>query len=331
MNDIFLQAFSGAFSAILKIALVVIAVALLRRKQIITDAHLKGLATTIIALLLPCMIFTNLIKNFDPSQMPNWWIVPIGSFVIMVIGVGAGLILFRKSLPEKKEMLNLCGIHNGGYLVLPLIHHLFPDNHKLYELYTFLFIIMLFPLIWSLGKYLTCPIASENGFSFKALFTPPFWANIFGLAIILIGWTKYIPETIVDGASLLGEGTIPVVMVILGGSLGSITFSLKGFIRDALSTIAVKLILVPGAVLAIVLLTPLSQILPNTLCLFFVIQAACPPSTATLIQLQHYGGNLQKNGSIIILHYLAIIITLPFWIALYSLFTPAMDLTKIGP
>jgi predicted permease len=46
----------------------------------------------------------------------------------------------------------------------------------------------------------------------------------------LTGWEKYIPETVVDGASLLGEGTIPVAMVILGGSLGSITFSLRGFV-----------------------------------------------------------------------------------------------------
>ena len=128
----------------------------------------------------------------------------------------------------------------------------------------------------------------------------------------LTGWEKYIPETVVDGASLLREVTIPVAMLLLGGSLGSITFSLRGFVKDAIGTLGIKLVLLPSAVLAIVTLTPLDHILPNTLCLFFVIQAACPPSTATPIQLQHYGGNLQKNGAIVLLHYLAIIITLPF-------------------
>jgi len=49
-----------------------------------------------------------------------------------------------------------------------------------------------------------------------------------------------------------------------------------------------------------------------------LIQAVSPPAIAILIQIKNYGGDAQKSGSLILISYIACIIVIPLWMAIWS-------------
>ena len=41
------------------------------------DACLGALSSFVINCTLPCLIFSEVLKEFDPASFPGWWLIPI--------------------------------------------------------------------------------------------------------------------------------------------------------------------------------------------------------------------------------------------------------------
>jgi malate permease and related proteins len=48
-----------------------------------------------------------------------------------------------------------------------------------------------------------------------------------------------------------------------------------------------------------------------------LIQAVSPPAIAILIQIKNYGGDAQKSGSLMLISYIACIVVIPLWMAVW--------------
>ncbi len=314
--DIFFQTFLPTFQAVLKVFLVIAAAGFLVRKHIISQENIKSLSVVTIDVFLPCLMFSTLVRTFRPNQMPFWWVLPLLSLAILGMGMLFAFLFFRRELPAKKNMLPMAAVQNAGYLVLPVGKMLYPEQFDTFATYCFLYILSFSPMLWSLGKYLMT--SEANGQSgWKALITPPFVANLLGLAMVFTNLYSHIPDVVVKSIAMLGEAAVPVANFILGAILGSI--SLQGLFvhrKDGLKVVIVKFILLPALVVLGLSLSGLAA-RDSLMADFLVIQAASAPATALVLQVRKYGGDEQKVGAIMLLCYLVCILLMPLWMTVW--------------
>ncbi|MDH7507081.1 MAG: hypothetical protein QHH15_04775 [Candidatus Thermoplasmatota archaeon] len=46
------------------------------KKKLVPGNVLGFLSPIVLDIALPCLIFVNLINNFNPDEIPNWWQLP---------------------------------------------------------------------------------------------------------------------------------------------------------------------------------------------------------------------------------------------------------------
>lgn len=332
MLDNLIQTSLSTFLSMLKIFLVMLAAGILLRKKVLTPEHIRGLTAATVDVFLPCLTFYSITTAFKPAEFPIWWIIPLCTGVLMLGGIGLGILFFRHELPEKRNMPPLAGIHNGAYLVLPLGAVLFPNQFELFSLYVLLYVLGQTPIIWSIGKYMLTAEAGDS-FRLKDIFNPPMIATLLALAVVFsglrdfllpagIGEASSIPEHLADAVfstiKLLGDATIPLALFILGGILGSISIRFNDIKRDVLKVSTIKFILLPLSTVLILYTTGLSRHYP-LLATFFVIQSSAPPAIVILMQINKYGGDEQKVGSVLFITYLICLFTMPVWLSVWQL------------
>lgn len=316
MIEMFTETFSGMFRAMLQIFIVALGAGVLVRKRIISQEQVKGVTAVMVRVLLPCLIFSNIIRQFEPGQLRIWPIIPLIAVAMIAVGLLGGAAVFSRELPGKKNMLSLCGIQNAAYIALPVGSVIFPEEFEKFKLYCFLYILGVTPILWSLGKYLISSKPDAKT-SVRELLTPPFVANVLAIGLVFTRGAHLVPRVLLDSIEFIGSATIPVAILILGAMLGSISFYLKPYVLDAGRVILVKMIIVPLCTIFVLYFTGLGASHP-LLGSFLVIEASSAPATAAVIQVKHYGGDEQKISSIVLLSYLFCIVALPFWVALWD-------------
>ena len=316
MTTVFYSAFLSVFIALTKIFFVALVAGLLIRKKILPQSIIKILSRLTVTVLLPCLIFSNILRYFEPDRLSFWWLIPLLSVLMIGIGVGASAILFAKELPEKKSMLSLAGMQNAGYLVLPLGKILYPDQFDEFSLYCFLFILGMTPLLWSIGKVLSTT-GNNSSFSVKGLFTPPLLANLIAITLVLTEFKTVIPEQSLHYIGVIGGVTIPVATFILGATLGDISFSARPPWVDTGRVILVKFLLLPVITLYLLSVFHIKESYP-VLSNLLVIQSSSPAATAIILQIRAYGGNYQTTGNIMLTSYIICMFSLPFWLAMWQ-------------
>jgi len=229
------------------------------------------------------------------------------TFAMALVGTALGALVFANNLPQKRNLLPVAGMQNAGYLVLPVG----------LALYVFLFILGYNPVLWSLGKVLVTG-SKERPFEWRDLITPPLCASLFAIAVSLSGAAALLPRPLVVAVDLVGTAAVPMATLVLGAVLGSVAFSLRSHLGDALRTMSVKLVLLPTLTAGVLLLTELPRANP-LLAELLVIEAASAPPVAVILQARTWGGDERTIGGIMLLSYAACAVTLPAWIAAWRL------------
>lgn len=317
MYQTFVQTFSATFFAVLKIFVIIIAAGVLVRKNYITGDILKSMASAVVKIFLPCLIFSNIIQNFYVSELKIWPLLPLSAIALIAFGVGFGVLLFMRQLPAKKNMLSLTSMQNAAYFVLPLGAALFPEQVDKFNLYCFLFMLGISPVMWSLGRYFISG-SSGDKFKIKDLITPPLVANLLSMFLVFTGIRTRVPDIVIECTDIMGKAAVPVALFILGGMLGGIKFKFANYIADSVKVVLVKLIALPIVTIIILYFSNLNESYP-LLCGFLVLESAVAPSTANLMQVKHYGGNEDELSSITLLCYVASMITLPIWFSVWKM------------
>jgi predicted permease len=277
----------------------------------------KDLSNLIIKLLLPCMIFSKMAGSFRTEAYPLWWIAPIAGLVMSLSGIAIAALLFRKQLPDNKNLLPLAGMQNSGFLVLSVGAVLFADNFTPFANQVFLFLIGIDLVLWSLGKYLVTS-GSGRRFRIRDSLTPPLITILICMILVFSGVADLIPDTLISATGFLGNATIPLSMVVLGISLANVSMTQWPPLTESLKILSVKFLLIPIATFAVILATGIWRTDP-TLARLLVIQSSSPPAISIMIQISHYGGDQQKIGSLMIIAYASALLLMPAWLAVGTL------------
>jgi len=316
MSEIFFNTLSSNTLALVQVLLIALAGAVLVRTKVFKSGDVKGLSLMVINVLLPSMIFSKIVSSLDPQKFPLWWILPLVGIGLIIVGILFAVLFFMRDLSSKRTILPIASMQNAGYLALPLGQAIYPEHFDLYALYTFLIIMGLNPILWSVGKFLSTG-GNNLEFSWKQFITPPFIANLLGITFVLSGLHQYIPKIVYNAIELTGTATVPIANFILGAVLGSISLKVWPTFGDAIRVLSVKFIIIP--LITVLAMIALHMKASNGLMSdVILIQAVSPPAIAILIQIKNYGGDAQKSGSLMLIAYAACIFVIPIWMAIWS-------------
>lgn len=284
------------------------------KKNILGQAGISSFSRVVVEITLPVLIFCQLVKDFSFSIYPNWWIFPLISIAITILGllVGAIFISFIKGPQHRSQLLSLIAFQNSGYLPLALVATLLPKE-KIDSMFIYIFLFLLgFNLImWSLGVYmLSC--SRNNKFELGSFFSPPVVATLFSLVFIFFGLNKTVPDFIIKPLKMLGDCTLPLAMLVVGASLAQIKLihlDKKSIFLMALA----KLVILP--VLGLLLILKLK--LPDLVGLLILIQLAMPPATSLSLIIRHYNKEDLLISQGVFLGHILSLITIPLFLSLY--------------
>lgn len=283
------------------------------KKNILTRQGMDLISRLVIEITLPAMIFSRLIQGFKFSLKPAWWIFPLTSLAITVLGliVGSAFAGFIKRGEHKRQFLSLVAFQNSGYLPLALAAALLsPEETNLMFIYIFLFLLGFNLVMWSLGVYFLSYQRSKK-FELGSLFSPPVVATIFTMALVGLGVNRFVPELILKPLRMVGDSTLPLAMLVVGGGLGLIQIQRVEF-KPVVLLILAKLLILP--LLGLLFIRRFS--LPQPFSLLLIMQLAMPSATSPSLIITRYNReDLLISQGILITH-LVSLVTIPLFLSL---------------
>ena len=310
----FLESFKITGLAVAQIFLLAALGYFLIKKNILGPEGLNAVSRLVIEITLPLMIFCQLIKDFSFALYSNWWIFPLISIAITIAGliVGSVFLGFIRGPQHKLQFLSLIAFQNSGYLALALVAALLPSD-KLDSMFTYIFLFLLgFNLVmWSLGVYILSFTRAKK-FELGSLFSPPVIATLVSLILIFFSLNKFIPEAVLKPLRMVGDCTLPLAMLVVGGNLASI--HLWHIDKKAMSLmILAKLIILPVLGLWLVIKFKF----PELVGLLILMQLAVPSATSLSLIITHYKKEDLLISQGIFLSHIVSLVTLPLFLSLY--------------
>jgi len=310
----FLESFKITGLAVAQIFLLAALGYFLIKKNMLGSEGLNALSRLVIEVTLPLMIFCQLIKDFSFTLYSNWWIFPLISIAITIAGliVGSVFLGFIRGPQHKLQFLSLIAFQNSGYLALALVTALLPSD-KLDSMFTYIFLFLLgFNLVmWSLGVYILSFTRAKK-FELGSLFSPPVIATLVSLILIFFSLNKFIPQAVLKPLRMVGDCTLPLAMLVVGGNLASI--HLGHIDKKAMSLmILAKLIILPVLGLWLVIKFKF----PELVGLLILMQLAVPSATSLSLIITHYKKEDLLISQGIFLSHIVSLVTLPLFLSLY--------------
>ena len=288
------------------------------KKRLIPGSILGLLSPLALEIALPCLIFVNLINNFNPKENPDWWQLPIwwGFFTLIVL-----LLTFLFSLISNKKTrreFSLCLFYqNAIFFPLAIFAGLFGDD-SVYIPLLFIFTIFYAALFFS-TYFLFFKKKEKNLINWKRIIHPAVIVTFIALIIRLSEIQNVIPNFLMRIFYLLGGMTIPLIMILLGGNI-YVDFQKKGKIQtfEITKFVIIKNFLFPLIFLGIIIL--LKSILSYPIALLIIMQSAVPPITAVPLVIERVNGDRAIVNQFIVASFAFSLISIPIMLYLFSMF-----------
>ncbi len=287
---------------------------ILVKKSMLSHEGLNALSRLVIQIIFPALVLAQMLKNFSFSLYPQWWIFPLVSLVITVIGMFIGWLLLKLSRikTHKLQFLSLVAFQNSGYLPLAIAGVIF-SGQQASDIFIHIFLFLLgFDLVaWSLGIYM---LTYEKQVKFKlgSIFSLPVIANLVSLVLIALGINKLIPAEALSPIEMIGNCTLPLAMFVVGGNIALI--HLKNIDkRTVFFFLLGKLIILPALGIALVL----KLNLPYLIGFLIVMQLAMPSATSLSVIIRSYKREDALISQGVFFTHLFSLITIPLFLSLY--------------
>ena len=329
----FWQTGEPVLTTVLTILVPVLCGYFLAKRQILHEAALEDLSKLLIGFLLPCMIFTSVTGGLAHLDWCNGFLVMLASPVLTTVGFGTGWLLVRVFRVEKsaRRVVTACAeFSNVGYIPFGLIPALMPvvtifgDPKEATArglIYIAMFLFFWTPLMWSLGVGMFRDKGDDRRKWWQAI-SPPFVAVVVGLLVGASPLEKFLVGEhpplgfLQQGLYLLGSTTVPLVMLVLGGTLAEISWSGHVRLRPVLVVLLARTIVMPLLVFTLICLCVQQFGRPKDLLVLFILllEGVMPPATNLAVIARRYQCYPQLVSGILLISYLVSLITIPLWL-----------------
>jgi hypothetical protein len=203
---------------------------------------------------------------------------------------------------------------NGIFFPLAILAGMFGDESPLIA---YLFLFTLFYPAFFFSTYTLFFEKKESEMNWKKIFNPVLIMTILAVSIRILGVHTSIPNVLFSIFSLLAGMTIPLLMIILGGTI-YLDFNRKSrlYIKEIMKFVLIKNICFP-----LIFLGVLIFIHPDyNIALIILLQSAVPPVTAVPLFTERAGGNRAVVNQFIVASFIFSLITIPIMVSLFSMF-----------
>jgi predicted permease len=288
------------------------------RRGIIPENVLSLLSRLAIDIALPCMVFASIIVNFTPEDFPDWWQLPLWWFAFAAVSLVLTLITMFLSKRETRGefALNLF-FQNGLFMPLIIISGIFgTDSPYITQLYIF---IIFHPVLFFSAYQLFFRKKTQEKIRWSRILNPILIATLLAIIVQLAHARDYLPDFVQSILQILGGMALPLILIILGGSLYlDIRQKGKFYYGEIIKFVIVKNFFFPLAVLGLLILLKPTY----SLALIFILQAAVPPITGTPIVTERAGGNKSISNQFILSSFVVSVISIPVVFLIFSRFFP---------
>ena len=279
----------------------------LKRIDFLTEDAINPLNSLVMYILLPCMIFSA-ISTADLSLLPKLGILPLVIIASSVItGFISYFILKKLGLDDIElwSVLVTVMIANTGFMGYPVTLGIFGQEGFLRAIFCdiatlCIFLSLSYVLVLKFGGNVKTALR-------KILFFPSLWAIILGLGINFLNVS--IGPVLENTIGYLGQGTIPLIMIVLGLSI-----NFDGISRSKsmiVFTSIMKLAFFPLVALMIANFLGLVN-LEHTVS---VVEAAMPSGMMSLLLAITYKLDYELTSDCILINTVISLITLPLIIS----------------
>lgn len=207
--------FMTVFVPVMKLAILIAAGFILRKKEILPSMSRKSLTDVVMFFLLPCNILNSFWKaTVDESTFTTCLNVLILSIVLDVLAIIIGLVFFRTGDPKKDPVLRYSlMLPNANFLGSPLINSLYGATGTLYwSIYMIPYRIFMYT--YGVAMF-TKP--DKNSLVKNLLLHPCFLCTIVGLIFMFTPLTA--PKFLIDVTGYGSNTITALTMIIIGGIL----------------------------------------------------------------------------------------------------------------
>lgn len=262
-------------------------------------------------LLFPCFILSLVPGNPALEKVSSAvWAIALG-FLLVVSAMGIAWLVasvggIRRGEGRRTFTIG-SGIQNYGFVALPIVLELFPDNSGPAGL-VFVHGIGVETAMWTVGLAV---MTGKAGF--RSMINGPFIAVMAALFLNYTGLYRFIPQILSTTMEMLGRCAIPMAIFMIGATIGR--FFKTGIFHEAFRvatlSILTRLCLAAGMILCAANFLPIPEDLKRLL----VVQAAMPAAVFPIVLARLFGGQPQVAIQVVLATSLVGIVTAPLIIA----------------
>lgn len=290
---------------------------LIVQRKVVAENALGALSNLALDLALPCLVFVNIVSSFSPQEIPDWWVLPL--WWVVFTGLAAlltGLFMFVSKKTTRREFAMSLFLHNGLFFPLAILTGMFGASSP-YIVSLFLFMIFYPAFLFNIYPFFFGK--NEKKINWRRIFNIVFISTILALVIRFADVQTYVPSIVLTILTMLGAMTVPLLMLVIGGSL-SLDFQRKGKIY---SGEIVKFVLIKNLLFPLIFLGVLLIIRPSyQIALLLILQSAVPPVTALPIFTKRVGGNESIVNQFLLASFIGSLVSIPLVISLFTVFFP---------
>ncbi len=286
---------------------------IIKKMKMIPEGFGKGVSNLVLNIAQPSLILFAYLDCSDRDIFKDSLTIFLLSFLIHIIFAAAALCVFKKYPDGKRRMLSLMTVFsNAAFMGIPLISAIYAGTpfEGRATIYASIYNITFNLFLWSLGVYICTSGRDDNGDGvpdpeiiekrkkashLKALYHPATVAAVLGIIALALNLRETAPalfgdsSVLNDSLEMLKGLVAPLSMIVIGIRLADINF--KGFFRDSgmYLCLALRHIILPALVVAVVALLKLASV-PISNEVFFVtlILASTPSATSATMFAEMY-------------------------------------------
>jgi len=285
----------------------------LTRKGWFGEKDSRLFSRLVVNISLPCLAFSNLLKNFDREMLEAAGIGLLVPIVTMLIGYGIAMaVACLLKVPKERRGLfqSMFALSNTIFIGLPVNIALFGEKSVPYVLMYYAANTIMF---WTIGVYGIRKKTSEEGHkvsfseTFFKIISPPLMSFLFSLLLILLGIQP--PKFILDTAQYMGNLTTPLSMIFIGMVIHSMDLKKFHFNLETNVLLAGRFIISPLLVWVVSLPLGMMPLMRNV----FIMEAAMPAMTQTAIVAQAYDSDVEYATWIVGISTLISLVFIPLY------------------
>ncbi|MBN2283368.1 MAG: AEC family transporter [Deltaproteobacteria bacterium] len=284
-------------------------------RRILPEDALGVLTTVAIDIALPCLIFANIILNFQPAGMPGWYFLPLWwvGFTLLA-GILSGLCSLFSRPETRSEFAATLFYQNAIFFPLAVLTGMFGNSSTQV---VSLFLFTMFSPSFFFSTYQFFFGGAGRAVDWKKVFNIILIVTVAATALSVAGAQGVIPGFLVRSFLMVGAMAIPLLMIILGGNI-YVDYRNKGSLYPGE---VVKFVIMKNFLFPLVMLGVLLIVRPaHDVALILLLESAVPPITAMPIVVERAGGNRNIVNQFMFASFITALVSIPVMVLLFEYF-----------